>query len=75
VGEAIVLDTSACFAFLENEPGADIVETHLLDARAERVAVHASFASLTEVEYITLQERDVLVFLRHKGFHPCAAPS
>jgi predicted nucleic acid-binding protein len=51
------LDTSACFAFLENEAGADIVEKYLLDARAERVAVHASFASLTEVEYITIQER------------------
>jgi len=57
VAEAVVLDTSACFAFLENEAGADIVEKYLLDARAERVAVHASFASLTEVEYITIQER------------------
>lgn len=57
MAEAVVLDTSACFAFLENEAGADIVEKYLLDARAERVAVHASFASLTEVEYITIQER------------------
>jgi predicted nucleic acid-binding protein len=57
VADAVVLDTSACFAFLENEAGADIVEKYLLDARAERVAVHASFASLTEVEYITIQER------------------
>lgn len=57
MADAVVLDTSACFAFLENEAGADIVETYLLDARAERIAVHASFASLTEVEYITIQER------------------
>jgi predicted nucleic acid-binding protein len=57
VADAVVLDTSACFAFLENEAGADIVETYLLDARAELVAIHASFASLTEVEYITMQER------------------
>jgi predicted nucleic acid-binding protein len=59
VAEAVVLDTSACFAFLENEAGAEIVERYLLDARAERVAVHACFASLTEVEYITIQERSV----------------
>ena len=58
MAEAVVLDTSACFAFLENEAGADIVETYLLDARAERVVLHASFASLTEVEYITIQERN-----------------
>jgi predicted nucleic acid-binding protein len=57
VAEAVVLDTSACFAFLENEPGAEIVETFLLDARAKRVAIHASFATLTEVEYIITQER------------------
>jgi predicted nucleic acid-binding protein len=57
VAEAVVLDTSACFAFLENEPGADVVEMILLDAREERVAVHASFASLTEIEYIIIQER------------------
>jgi predicted nucleic acid-binding protein len=57
VADAVVLDTSACFAFLENEAGADIVETYLLDAGAKRVAVHASFASLTEVEYIIIQER------------------
>ncbi len=57
MADAVVLDTSACFAFLENEAGADIVESYLLDARAERVAIHASFASLTEVEYITIQER------------------
>ncbi len=57
MADAVVLDTSACFAFLENEAGADIVETYLLDAKAERFVVHASFVSLTEVEYITMQER------------------
>ena len=58
MANAVVLDTSACFAFLENEAGADIVENYLLEARAERVVLHASFASLTEVEYITIQERN-----------------
>lgn len=55
--EAIVLDTSACFALLEDEGGADVVEKHLFDARAGDVEVHGSFVTLTEVEYITLQER------------------
>jgi predicted nucleic acid-binding protein len=58
VPDAVVLDTSACFALLENEAGADRVETYLIEAREGRAAVHASFASLTEVEYIILQERN-----------------
>lgn len=57
MAEALVLDTSACFALLENEAGADVVEAYLLDARDGRVDVHASFATLTEVECITAQER------------------
>ncbi len=57
MAEAIVLDTSACFALLEDEGGADVVETHLFEAKAGDVAVHGSFVTLTEVEYITLQER------------------
>jgi len=32
VAEEVVLDTSACFALLENEAGADVVEAYLLDA-------------------------------------------
>jgi predicted nucleic acid-binding protein len=54
----VLLDTSARFALLENEAGADVVEAHLLDARDRRLEVHASFATLTEVEYITTQERN-----------------
>ena len=57
MADAVVLDTSACFAFLENEAGADTVEAHLLEARAGSGALHGSFATLTEVEYITTQER------------------
>jgi predicted nucleic acid-binding protein len=52
-----VLDTSACFALLENEPGAQEVEACLLAAKAGRVELHASFVTLTEVEYIITQER------------------
>ncbi len=57
MAEAIVLDTSACFALLEDEGGAEVVEKHLFEAQAGDVAVHGSFVTLTEVEYITLQER------------------
>jgi len=57
VAEAIVLDTSACVAFLENEAGAEIVEACLLEARLGQTTVHASFATLTEIEYVTMQER------------------
>ena len=32
MADALVLDTSACFAFLEDEAGADVVESHLVDA-------------------------------------------
>ncbi len=57
MAEVIVLDTSACFALLEDEGGADVVEKHLFEARTGSVAIHGSFVTLTEVEYITLQER------------------
>ena len=37
MADALVLDTSACFALLEDEAGADVVETHLVDAREGRI--------------------------------------
>ncbi len=50
----VVLDTSAIFALLRDEPGANRVEVHLEKAGVEeKVAV--SFASLTEIFYNTLQ--------------------
>ncbi len=56
VNEAdVVLDTSAIFSLLRDEPGAEIVEATLRDARAERTVVAVSFASLTEVFYNTVQ--------------------
>ena len=57
MAEAVVLDTSACIALLEDEPGADFVETTLLEARAAALTAHGSFVTLTEVEYILTQER------------------
>jgi predicted nucleic acid-binding protein len=57
MAEVVLLDTSACLTFLENEAGAGTVEACLLDARAGLVVVHASFVTLTEVEYITTREQ------------------
>ena len=52
-----VLDTSAFLALLEQEPGADEVKRHIAAAIEGLAALHASFVSLTEVEYISTQER------------------
>ena len=57
MADAVVLDTSAILALTGNEPGADEVHMHLTDAIAGRIRLYASFVSLTEVEYITLQVR------------------
>ncbi len=56
MADAIVLDTSAILTLTGNEPGADEVQTYLAEAIAGRIQLHGSFASLTEVEYITAQE-------------------
>lgn len=56
MAENIVLDTSAILTLTGNEPGADEVQAYLTDAIIGRVTLHGSFVSLTEVEYITLQE-------------------
>mgnify|MGYP001587443794 FL=1 len=49
-------DTSAFLTLTGDELGADQVQAHITDAIAGRIQLHASFVSLTEVEYITLQE-------------------
>jgi predicted nucleic acid-binding protein len=59
VADAVVLDTSAILTLTGNEPGADEVQTYLAEAIAGRVELHGSFASLTEVEYITIQGEGV----------------
>ncbi len=50
------MDTSAILTLTGNKPGADEVQKYLAQAIAGRIQLHASFASLTEVEYITSQE-------------------
>ena len=56
MADAVVLDTSAILTLTDSEPGADEVQTYLAQAIAGRIQLHDSFASLTEVEYITAQE-------------------
>lgn len=53
-----ILDTSAILAYIEDEDGADIIEGLLIKAEQNEVAIVVSFISLTEIMYITLQEKD-----------------
>ena len=53
-----VLDTSAWIALDEQEPGAEQVESVLAGAWLGQAEVHASFATLTELEYVRTQKRD-----------------
>ena len=53
----VVLDTSAWFALAEREPGAESVEGYLEEAWDGRSLVHASFVTLTELEYIRTMEK------------------
>jgi len=54
-----VLDTSAWLTLIEDEAGADIVESLLDKANQGVIEIVVSFMSFMEVFYITLQERDV----------------
>lgn len=50
-----VLDTSAIFCLIRDEPGASTVEAVLRDASDGRIKVAISFASLTEIFYNTIR--------------------
>lgn len=58
MAEAVLLDTSAIFALVDDEEGADTVEQYLRSAQEGKVQLVASFMSLLEVRYITMQEKD-----------------
>ena len=58
MADIVVLDTSAWIALDEREPGAEEVESILANAWLGQAEVHASFATLTELEYVRTQERD-----------------
>lgn len=51
-----VLDTSAVFAYLEDEVGAEQVESLLEKAERREAEVLMSFVTLAEIFYITIQE-------------------
>jgi predicted nucleic acid-binding protein len=51
----VVLDTSAIFSVLGDEPGSDFVEARLKEAGAGKAVIVASFVSLTEIFYNTMQ--------------------
>jgi len=50
------LDSSAFFAFFEDEDGAESVQNLLEKARKGHIVVFSSFVSYTEVFYVTYQE-------------------
>jgi len=54
-----VLDTSAWLTLIEDEAGADVVQSILESANSGNVEILVSFMSFMEVFYITLQEREI----------------
>ncbi|MDP2277230.1 MAG: type II toxin-antitoxin system VapC family toxin [Nitrospirota bacterium] len=55
--EVYVLDTSAILTYIEDEEGSDFVENLLIRAEADEIDIYLAFISLTEVFYITMQEK------------------
>lgn len=57
-GSEYLLDTSAIFAFADNEEGAQQVQDLLEAAKRKKVVVCVSAMSLMELYYVTFQEVD-----------------
>ncbi len=57
VSKIYVLDTSALFSFTENEEGCEVVEKILKTGKKGGCQIFLSFISLTEIHYITWQEK------------------
>lgn len=55
--EVYILDTSALLTYIEDEKGANLVEELLVKAERGEVQIYIAFISVTEVYYVTLQER------------------
>lgn len=66
-GETYILDTSAILTFIEDEDGSDVVNELLIKAEKGKLRIWLAFVSITEVFYITLQERDETEALRRIG--------
>ena len=56
-----VLDTSALLAYIENEEGADEVETLFVNALDETTTIYISTVTSIEVLYISIQEQGNVV--------------
>jgi ribonuclease VapC len=56
VSKVVFLDTSAWLTWSQDEPGADEIEAYFEAAMDGDATLHASFVSLTELEYITTQQ-------------------
>ena len=56
--EVFILDTSTLLAYIEDEDGAEYAEDLLIRAERNEITIYIAFVSLTEVMYITLQEKD-----------------
>ena len=59
-----ILDTSALLTYIEDEDGSDEVEDLLVKAENGEIEIYIAFVSITEVFYITLQEKDETEALR-----------
>ena len=62
--EIYVLDTSALLTYIEDEKGTEYVESLLIRAEKGDVLIYVAFISITEVYYITAQEKDETAALR-----------
>lgn len=62
--EIYIFDTSALLTYIEDEEGSEYVEDLLIKAERVDVVIYIAFISLTEVFYITAQEKDESEALR-----------
>lgn len=62
-GKVYILDTSALLAYIEDEAGAEYIESLLIEAEKGEAVLHIVFISLTEVFYITAREQNESVAL------------
>ena len=65
--DTYILDTSALLTFIEDENGSDIVNDLLFRAENGEIRIYLAFISITEVYYITLQEKGKVEALRRIG--------
>jgi len=56
-GKIYILDTSALLTYIEDEKGSDVIDELLIKAEKEEIRIYIAFVSLTEVYYITIQEK------------------